>query len=281
MKPETDFSRVNITFESAAFSVISLGDGVPVVFLHAGVTDKRMWGPQIKLVADAGYRAIAYDRRGFGETQSDDAPFSHVEDLNILLDELGVGGVILVGCSQGGRIAIDFALTYPERVIALVLVSTSLSGAPEQDGYPVEIQPLIAAYEAADDADDLEMLNRVEAHAWLDGPATDGGRVTGDLRTLFLDMNEIALNHPEFGQEIEPEDAQDQISSIEQPVMLISGELDFPHIIERHDDLEAELPSAFAAMLEGTAHLPSFERPDLFNPLLLEFLDALFGGDES
>jgi len=270
---------MNIEIESASFSVISKGDGVPVVFLHAGVADKRMWTSQVELVEEAGLRAIAYDRRGFGETKSQDVPFSHVEDLSILLDELEVGAAVLVGCSQGGRIAIDFALGHPERVIALVLVSTAVSGAPEVEEYPAEIQPLVMAYEAADDANDLDMLNKVEAHAWLDGPATSGGRVAGELRELFLDMNGITLRHEPLGHEIEPPDAYERVGAISQPVLLISGELDFPHIIERHDFLEAELPNSFAAMLEGCAHLPSFERPELFNPLLLEYLETLFDLD--
>lgn len=267
---------MNIDFDSASFSVISEGEGAPVVFLHAGVTDKRMWASQVELVSDAGMRAIAYDRRGFGETRAQDEPFSHVEDLSMLLDELGVGAAVLVGCSQGGRVAIDFALANPERTIAMVLISTALSGAPDPEDYPAEIQPLIMAYEAADDADDLDMLNLVEVHAWLDGPATNGGRVSGELRDLFLDMNGTTLRHEELSQEIEPPSAYEQIGAIAQPVLLVSGELDFPHIIEQHDYLEAEMPNSFAAIIEGSAHLPSFERPELFNPLLLEYLETLF-----
>jgi len=270
---------MNIDFDSASFSVISEGDGVPVVFLHAGVADKRMWASQVELVTDAKMRAIAYDRRGFGETRAQDEPFSHVEDLSMLLDELGVGAAVLVGCSQGGRIAIDFALEHPQRTIAMVLISTAVSGAPEPEEYPAEIQPLIMAYEAADEADDTDMLNLVEAHAWLDGPATPGGRVTGELRDLFLEMNGTTLGHEELSHEIEPTSAYEQVGAITQPVVLVSGELDFPHIIEQHGYLEAEMPNSFAVIIEGAAHLPSFERPELFNPLLLEYLQNLFEND--
>lgn len=271
---------MDIAFDSATFSITSQGEGIPVVFLHAGVADKRMWAAQVEAVAEAGFRAIAYDRRGFGDTVCKDEPFSQVEDLETILDELEIGAAVLVGCSQGGRIAIDFALASPERTIALVLISTAISGAPEVEEYPAEVQPLIMAYEAADDADDIQMLNLVEAHAWLDGPATSGGRVTGPLRDLFLDMNGKALAHAPLHHEEDPPSAYERVSRITQPVMLVSGELDFQHIIERHDYLEAELPNSFAAMIEGAAHLASFERPDIFNPLLLEFLDALFGDQD-
>lgn len=271
---------MNIEVGTASFGVTSLGEGVPVVFLHAGVTDRRMWASQMELVAEEGFRAIAYDRRGFGDTISDDVPFNQVEDLEGLLDTLGVGAVVLVGCSNGGRIAVDFALAHPDRVNALVLESTSLSGAPEVTDYPDEILPLISAYETAEEMNDLHMLNLVEAHAWLDGPATQGGRVKGELRALFLDMNAKALARAALTQEEPSAPAIDQLHRLKQPVLLVSGELDFPHIIERHDFLEAEFENAFAVMIEGTAHLPSYERPDLFNPLLLEFLDALFDHDE-
>lgn len=269
---------MSIQIDSAQFALVDQGEGVPLIFLHAGVTDQRMWQSQVALVADLGYRAIAYDRRGFGDTSCDpDEGFSHVEDLESLLDALGLRSVILVGCSQGARIAIDFALKNPDRTIALVLVSSAISGAPSDVDYPDEYQPLIAAYEVAGDMNDIAMLNKVEAHAWLDGPGTPGNRVTGPLRELFLDMNGQALNHPELAGEQEAPDAWDRLGQLAPPSMLVSGSLDWSYIIERHDVLEAEMQNAFAAMIENCAHLPSYERADLFNPLLQEFLNALFG----
>lgn len=268
---------MNLDLGTASFSVTVQGEGVPVVFLHAGVADSRMWREQVAAVTAAGYRAITYDRRGFGRTVVENEPFSHVEDLEALLGHLEAGPAVLVGCSQGGRVAMDFALAHPDRAIALVLVSSAVSGAPEATDFPPEIDPLLTAYEMAESAGDADMLNRIEAHAWLDGPATAGGRVGGPLRELFLEMNGIALRHPPLTAETAPPSAYERIPEIEQPTLLISGELDFPHIVARHDHLEASMPNAFAAMIEDAAHLPSFEKPELFNRLLLEFLDALFG----
>lgn len=268
-----------IDVAGAQFSVISKGEGIPIVFLHAGVTDKRMWENQIDLVVEEGYRAIAFDRRGFGETTTEDVNFSNIDDIETIMDELEIGAAVFVGGSQGGRFSIDFALTHPERVIGLVLMGTALSGAPDAE-YPDEIQPLIAAYEVADEANDVETLNLVEAHAWLDGPATSGGRVTGAIRELFLDMNSIALNHATLSGEEEPQPAIDFLGRVNQPVLLVGGSLDFPHIVERQAMLDDEMPNSFSVMIEETAHLPSLERPDLFNPILVEFLDALFGDDE-
>jgi len=69
----------------------------------------------------------------------------------------------------------------------------------------------------------------------------------------------------------------DVVNRITAPTLLVVGELDFPDIVGRHEDLSEELENAFAVVLEDTAHFPSLERPDLFNPLLLEFLEAVTG----
>jgi len=265
---------------SARIAVIDRGEGVPVVFLHAGVADSRMWDEQVEAVVEEGHRAIAFDRRGFGETACDPGEsFSHVEDLEAVLEALEVRAAVLVGCSQGARIAIDFALEHPDRAVALVLVSSAVSGAPDDGPYPAEYQPLVAAYETAEEMGDPDMLNKVEAHAWLDGPGTAGNRVTGSARDLFFAMNGRALAHADLTGEIEPPSAWDRLGDLHQPAMLISGSLDWSYIIAGHDHLEAEMENAFAAMIEDTAHLPSLERPGIFNQLLLEFLAALFGGE--
>ena len=267
-----------LTLENTRFGITDQGDGVPVVFLHAGVCDRRMWAGQVAAVSDAGYRGVAYDRRGFGETVCDPAdPFAHAEDLEAVLDALGIRGAVLVGCSQGGRVAIDFAFAHPDRVAGLVLVSSAVSGAGWSEDYPDAVRNLVMAIEAADEVGDIEMMNKVEAHAWLDGPAEASGRVGGGLRELFLDMNGIALNHPQLTGEVEPEPVFDRMEELEHPTLIVSGALDWLQVRDRLDELEARMPNAFGVMIDGTAHLPSMERPDLFDPLLLGFLDQLFG----
>lgn len=265
-----------ISFDGATFHGESDGFGIPVVFLHAGVTDRRMWAEQMRELAAEGYHVIAYDRRGHGETQSDNVPFSHVVDLEAILDKLSVHAAIFVGASMGGGLAVDFALEYPERTIGLVLVGTAISGA-EGAEIPEEAADLEDALDYARERGSLETVNRIEAHLWLDGPLEEAGRVSGEVRDLFLTMNRIVLNHPELTEEEEPEDATLSLGTITAPVLLVVGELDFPDIVARHEDLSEELQNAFAVVLEDTAHFPSLERADLFNPLLLEFLEAVTG----
>ena len=262
----------------ATLSGLEQGEGLAVVFLHAGVCDKRMWLDQMAVVAEQGWHAIAYDRRGYGETNSEDEPFSHLEDLEALLDEMEIHAVILVGCSMGGGLAVDFALAHPGRVIGLVLVGTSITGAPWS--VTAEESAIEMAEEDAWERGDIDLLNRVQAHEWLDGPRSPSGRVGGAARELFLDMNALALSKPELTREELLPDAWNRMETVSAPTLLIVGDEDFTALVDRHETLSETMPNAFGVVLEGAAHIPSIEKPELFNSVLLQFLDA-FAGAES
>ena len=268
----------SIDIGGATLTGLEQGDGLPVVFLHAGVCDKRMWLDQMQAVADAGWHAIAYDRRGYGETISPDEPFSHLEDLEALLEALDIHAAVLVGCSMGGGLAVDFALAHPGRVIGLVLIGTSITGAPWTA--TAEERAIEMAEEDAWERGDLDLLNKVQAHEWLDGPRTRSGRVGGEARTLFLDMNALALNKPQLTQEEALPDAWTRMEEVSAPTLLVVGDEDFTALVDRHETLSETMPNAFGVVLEGAAHIPSIEKPDLVNSLLLQFLDA-FDGDEN
>lgn len=272
-------SPFEIPFDGAILRGEADGFGIPVVFLHSGVTDRRMWAEQMRKLAEEGYHVISYDRRGYGETETQNVPFNHLVDLEAVLDGLSIHAAILVGSSRGGALAIDFALEHPERTIGLVLIGTAITGADDAE-IPEEAADLEDALEYATERGNIDTVNRIEAHLWLDGPLSEAGRVQGEVRDLFLRMNATHLNHPELTEEEFPDDAIDNLSAITAPTLLVVGELDLPDIIDRHEDLSEELENAFAVVLEDTAHLPSLERPDLFNPILLEFLEAVTGQGE-
>ncbi len=268
-----------IPFDGAVIRGEADGFGIPVVFLHSGVTDRRMWAEQMRMLAEEGYHAISYDRRGYGETTTADVPFNHLVDLETVLDQLSVHAAILVGSSMGGGLAIDFALEHPERTIALVLMGTAVTGA---EGYELdeEVEQLEEAVEYARERGNIGTANRIQAHQWLDGPYGEAGRVTGNARELFLAMNEIHLTHPRLTEEERPEPAFDNLHTITAPTLLVVGELDCSDIIAIHEDLSEEIENSFAIVIEDTAHFPNLERPDLFNPILGEFLEAVTGQGE-
>ena len=104
------------------------GAGACVVLLHAGVADRRMWRTTCEALSGK-FKCIAYDRRGFGDATSPDEAFRSIDDLDAVIRHFGCERAHLIGSSQGGRIAIDYALAKPENVLSLVLVAPALSGA--------------------------------------------------------------------------------------------------------------------------------------------------------
>ncbi len=266
--------QFTIPVSNAKLAGTRAGDGPGVVFLHAGVADKRMWAAQQTALRDR-YLTVTYDRRGFGETVTADEPFANTQDLRAVLDGLGIETAVLVGCSQGGLVALNFALAYPQRVAGLVLIASAVSGAPRVVSYPPEIADRLAALDAADDAGDLERVNELEAEFWLDGPTSPAGRVGGAERELFLAMNGIALRHPELTQESDLTAAYPRLGEIVAPTLILWGDRDFPHIIERSQTFVEMMLNARGVELPDTAHLPSLEQPEQVNEVLREFLEEV------
>jgi pimeloyl-ACP methyl ester carboxylesterase len=120
-------------------------------------------------------------------------------------------------------------VTAPERVARLVLVAPAVTGAPDPEEAPPAIQRLTARIEEAEAAEDLERLNGLEAHAWLDGPLSEEGHVGGTVRCLFLEMNERALGSPPAGAETSATNAFVRLDEVRHETLLVSGALDFPH----------------------------------------------------
>ena len=116
------------------FYLDSGGSGVPVVFLHAFTGSSQVWEHQIPAFTRAGYRFIAYDRRGFGQTVADtNGPASTgADDLLALIDYLHIDKFHLAGTAGGGFVAVDFALSYPQRLRSFILLC-STSGIQDRD----------------------------------------------------------------------------------------------------------------------------------------------------
>jgi pimeloyl-ACP methyl ester carboxylesterase len=246
----------------------------PIVLLHAGVADRRAWNDVAEALAARGGDVVAYDRRGFGETTGNSPDFRHLDDLLVVLDETADGPAWLVGSSQGGLLALDLALSHPERVAGLVLLAPAVSGEPEPEPEDLDnaTRRLSDAIDEAYEAGHLDELNRLEVELWLDGPAGPQGRVGGPARALALDMNAIALRSdvPEDagGSGL---DAWSRLEEIRGPATLAWGELDVPIVIDRCRELAERLPAVRGTrVLSGTAHLPYLEQPHAVAELIRE-----------
>jgi pimeloyl-ACP methyl ester carboxylesterase len=245
------------------------GAGQPLVFVHAGIADRRMWNGQMGPFAEH-FQVVRYDMRGFGQTPVVAGSYAHYEDLHGLLAHLGIEQAIVVGCSKGGAVALDFALAYPKKVKALVLVAAAIHG------LRIEAEPLPqeAALDAAEEAGDLALVSEIEVQIWIDGGRAPA-EVDPAVRDLVREMNLIALQNDVLGlgeeMRLEPAAAH-RLSEITVPTLLLIGDRDIPASIQRYEYLIRHIPHAQTATLSDTAHLPNLEKPAEFNRLVLDFL---------
>jgi pimeloyl-ACP methyl ester carboxylesterase len=236
------------------------GAGPPVMLVHAGVTDRRAWWPVVEALKPT-HTTLTFDQRGFGDTTFTPEDHSPVDDALAVLDHAGIEGpVAVVGCSMGGRLALDLTLARPERVSQLVLIGAACRGAPGPDEWPESYREIGLALDAAEEAGDLDEVNRLEAWLWLDGPSGPEGRVTGPPRTMFLEMNRWALGADDPGDEIERPSAWDRLHDITVPTLVLMGELDLEDVRATSEGLAERIPAATLEVLAGTAHVPHVER---------------------
>jgi pimeloyl-ACP methyl ester carboxylesterase len=254
---------------STKFYYETAGEGHALVLVHAGITDRRMWDDQFHAFARH-YRVIRYDRRGFGDTETVAEDYSHHQDLYDLLKYLGIERTFLVGCSQGGKTAIDFTLAYPEQTAALILVASALSGFTFTEQMSEQLREL----ELADEAGDMERVNELEMQIWVDGPHRTPEQVDRKVRERVREMNRIALAKSIDGsgeRQLEPV-AVARLSEIHAPTLIIIGDLDTPKTLAAADFLAEHITQARKAVMSGTAHLPNMEQPEEFNQYVLSFL---------
>jgi pimeloyl-ACP methyl ester carboxylesterase len=248
------------------------GAGFPVVFLHAGVADSRMWEPQAAGLA-AHFDVIAPDMRGYGESELPATSWSPVADVLALMDALGLREAPhLVGCSIGGGVAIDFTLEHPGRVSKLVLSGAGIGGQP----YDGSSDHLLAEVTAAEEAKDLTALNEAEMKLWLVGPGRTAAHLDQRLRDMFLDMNRIALRSDFAGAPAQKLDspAFGRLAEIKAPTLVVVGDHDLPDVQATADLLVSKIPGARKELIHDAAHLPNLEHPEKFNRLLLDFLNG-------
>ena len=246
-----------------------------VVLLHEGIGDRRMWDPQVGPLVDAGYSVVRPDFRGFGDSALAPGSFSNLADVRELLEHLGVERASIVGGSLGGRVALEYALTYPDAVESLVLVGPGM-----RDMNPNEaVRKSWEEEEALVEAGDVDGAVEVNLRVWVDGVSRAPDEVDPDVRERLREMQrrafEVQMAVPDAGPEepFEPQ-ASTRLAEVGCPVLVVVGDLDQPAIQDVVDQLAEGIPGARKEVIAGTAHAPNMERPEEFNRLLLDFLQA-------
>src|SRR5215217_985281 len=178
------------------------GAGSSVVLIHEGIGDSRMYAPQVAALC-ARHQVVRYDLHGYGRSGKPQTPYTNHEALDALLWHLGIQKTAILGMSMGGNIALDYALTYPEKVGGLILIGSGLDGVPPDPETMSFIQPMINAYQAEDCPRSIEET----LHVWIDGPNRTADEVDPAVRDLMRTLITTMLERErEPGVEASPLD---------------------------------------------------------------------------
>ena len=250
------------------------GKGPPLVLIHAGFLDSRMWDPQFESFSE-NYGVIRYDVRGFGKSDVARTKFSDYKDLHGILDHLGTKTASLVGVSNGGRIASDFAVEYPSMVDHLVLVSPRMSGykssGPQEEKMWEEFDKQMKPQEDADRegraADAVEM----DVNAWASAQTpANRERIT----QIAMDNFHVHVENP-WKLQVPPEPRTFQrLAQLRVPTLLIIGDRDVPAQILMVNNIHSHIPGSKKVLIPGADHIVNMSKPNEFNKTVLGFLRA-------
>jgi 3-oxoadipate enol-lactonase len=250
------------------------GEGPALVLIHAGIADRRMWDPQIPEFSQH-YRVLRYDLRGYGQSTIPPQPYAHHDDLAGLLQHLEIEQAHILGISMGGRVAIEFTLTYPDMVKSLIRVN-SFAGETEHSEV---LQNAWAEMEKAEEAEGLDAVIELENRLWVDGPNRTPEAVPSEAREQVREMNTALfarIDEHDAAEEtpLEPP-ASDRLSEISVPTLIIVSTEDVPDVHAAAAIMESSIPGSRKVVIPNAAHMVSMERPEEFNRTVLDFLGAL------
>jgi pimeloyl-ACP methyl ester carboxylesterase len=238
------------------------GTGEPVVLLTHGYTaSTEMWQGQIEPVTAAGYRVVAWDIRGHGQTDAGDDLSRYSVDLTLadmaaLLDEVGAKSAIVGGLSLGGYMSLAFNRVHPERVQALLIIDTGpgYKNDEARDGWNRNAIRTAERYET----EGLAVLETGSAERRTAQHTSAKGLALAARGMLTQRDPAVITSLPE----------------VKVPSIVVVGSEDTP-FLAASDYMAAKIPGAKKAVIEGAGHAANIDKPEAFNSALLEFLDGL------
>jgi 3-oxoadipate enol-lactonase len=241
------------------------GKGENIVLLHDGMVNSRIWDEQFPVLA-RNYRVIRYDRRGYGRSSDPQTQYSHIDDLNQVFIQLKVDKAVVFGMSSGGGMAINFALTYPDKVKGLVLVGAVVSGF----GYTSHMTTRGGHMNPAEMSDPAKLRKYFimdDPYEIYSGNTQAKEKVMTLLPYLGRD-NKVPTKPP-------VKVAVKCLSEIKVPTLILVGEYDIPDVHAHAGVINAGIENSKREIILKSGHLIPLEQPLLFNEAVNSFLNKL------
>lgn len=257
---------------SIAYTDTGNSGDIPVVFIHGFPLDKSMWNDQLQACSGK-YRTIAYDIRGFGESEEGSAGYSidlFTKDLLEFMNALEIEKAVLIGFSMGGYIALNAMRKFPEKIIGLVLADTQCQADTEE------------AYEKR--MKTCEKIRRESISVYADEvlPAllatseegSDNSNAIIAMRTIIEGTSKDVLCNTLVAM-ANREATCGTLKNITVPTLLLVGEDDTLTPVEKSESMNAEIPGATLHVIPYSKHLSNIDNPEIFNRHLGAFLQRI------
>ena len=260
---KAEINKIELNFEDE-------GTGMPIIFLHGFPFDRHLWVDQIAVLKEH-CRVITPDLRGFGDSSAPDEVYSmnqYAADIITLLDILSIEQAVVVGLSMGGYIALTIAEQYPERLLGLVFSNTHSAkdtAAKRQGRYNTAEK---TNYDGIGFLVD-DMLEKVLSENTLKTKPD----VVEYVKQMMKRQRPSGVRGALKGM-AERKDRTFILSEIQAPTMVIAGENDQLIPVIRGKAMAREIPHSHLEVISDAGHLSNLEQPELYNQVLLRFVDT-------
>ena len=247
-----------------------IGDGNDaLLFVHGHPFNRSMWKGQLGAASSVGWRVVAPDLRGYGESTVVPGITTldvFADDLAALLDQLAIERVVIVGLSMGGQIAMEFARLHPRRLRGLVLAAT-FPEAETEDGKRrrAEMGERLLREGMNGYAD--EVLPKMLAPRSIEARPADAGHVLEMMRTTNPAGAAAAVRGRGERPSYEP-----TLASVTVPTLIVVGSEDAFTTRHQAETMRDLVSGSELVWLDGVGHMPNIESPEAFNAALIKFL---------
>ena len=246
------------------------------MMIHAGFLDNRMWDREFKSYSKNNM-VIRYDVRGYGKSTRPSAEYSDHEDLFTLLKHLGVRKAVLLGVSNGGRIAFDFISLHPEMVGGLILISPGIRGyqssGPEEDKAWDDLDRREGEQDRATKEGRIDGAVGIDLEIWA--PVSRHGPWAEQIARIAGENSHIHKEPPNRLQRSPQPPPFLKLGSIRVPVLLVVGDRDVEGMRTMTKRLHDLIPGSRFVVIEGADHIANMSRPNELDALVTHYLDGM------
>jgi len=264
-----------LTVRGGSLYYETAGEGTPLVLIHAGFLDNRMWNEQFQKFAK-NLRVIRYDVRGYGRSSKPSAEYSDAEDLFTLLKHLKIESASILGVSNGGRIALDFVSVHSSMVNSLILVSPGIRGyrssGPEEDREWEELDKREGLQDLAISENRIDDAVNMDLEIWA---SAQGATSKSRILEIATANSHIHKNPPNKLQKSPEPPAFAKLNQIRIPTILIVGDQDVKASQLMAKSLHELIPGSKLRVIKGADHIANMSRPEEFNAIVSSFLEQM------